>query len=62
MLAGQGLELVWLADPLDAYIAHVNGSAFMRAARRRRVCAWATPATNGHEYTSLGRELVRTAS
>jgi membrane-bound lytic murein transglycosylase A len=30
MLAGQDLELVWLADPIDAYIAHVNGSTVVR--------------------------------
>ena len=30
LFRGQGLELVWLKDPLDAYIAHVNGSAIVR--------------------------------
>lgn len=30
LLADQGLELVWLKDPIDSYIAHVNGSAVVR--------------------------------
>jgi len=30
LLAGQNLELVWLRDPIDAYIAHVNGSTVVR--------------------------------
>jgi membrane-bound lytic murein transglycosylase len=27
LLANKKLELAWLKDPIDAYIAHVNGSA-----------------------------------
>ena len=30
LLDGQGLELVWLKSPMDAYITHVNGSAVIR--------------------------------
>ncbi|HET6204104.1 MAG TPA: MltA domain-containing protein [Planctomycetota bacterium] len=29
-LEGKGLELVWLEDPFDAYIAHIQGSARIR--------------------------------
>jgi membrane-bound lytic murein transglycosylase A len=52
----RGLELVWLADPLDAYIAHVNGSAFIElpdGTMHRLGYA----GKNGRAYTSLGREL-----
>jgi membrane-bound lytic murein transglycosylase A len=54
MLAG--LELVWLRDPLDAYIAHVNGSAFIELpdGSLYRV---GYAGKNGRPYTSLGKEL-----
>jgi len=58
MLAGKGLELVWLRDPLDAFIAHVNGSAFIQLEDGRRI-GFGYAGKNGREYTSLGRELVR---
>jgi membrane-bound lytic murein transglycosylase A len=56
MLKGKGLELAWLADPLDAYIAHVNGSAFIELpdSTLYRV---GYAGKNGQAYTSLGREL-----
>ncbi len=56
MLEGKGLELVWLADPLDAYIAHVNGSAFVELpdGSLYRV---GYAGKNGRPYSSLGREL-----
>jgi len=54
MLAGQ--ELVWLADPMDAYLAHVNGSAFLELpdGKQYRV---GYAGKNGRPYTSLGKEL-----
>ena len=58
MLDGRGLELVWLNDPLDAFIAHVNGSAFIELGAGEQV-AFGYAGKNGREYTSLGRELVR---
>ena len=58
MLAGQGLELVWLRSALDAFIAHVNGSAFIDLPDGTRL-ALGYAASNGAEYTSLGRELVK---
>ena len=57
MLEGQGLELVWLADPLDAFIAHVNGSAFVRTAGGEML-RFGYAGKNGREYSSLGRALV----
>jgi membrane-bound lytic murein transglycosylase A len=58
MLAGRGLELVWLRSALDAFIAHVNGSAFIDLPDGSRL-ALGYAASNGAEYTSLGRELVK---
>jgi membrane-bound lytic murein transglycosylase A len=58
MFAGQGLELVWLADPLDAFIAHVNGSAFVELPDGAMI-KLGYAGKNGREYTSLGAELVK---
>ena len=51
------LELVWLRDPLDAFIAHVNGSAVIRLpnGEERR---FGYSGKNGREYKSLGKMLV----
>ena len=58
LLAGQGLELVWLTDPLDAFIAHVNGSAFVRLPDGEML-KLGYSGKNGRAYTSLGQELVK---
>lgn len=53
----RGLELVWLEDPLDAYIAHVNGSAFVELPDGE-LFRLGYSAKNGRPYRSLGAELV----
>ena len=58
LLQGQNLELVWLRDPLDAFIAHVNGSAFVRLVEGDEM-RLGYAGKNGQPYTSLGAELVR---
>ena len=58
ILADKGLELAWLKDPLDAYIAHVNGSAFIRL-ENGELYRLGYAGKNGQRYTSLGEELVR---
>lgn len=56
-LRAKKLELVYLADPMDAFIAHVNGSAVIRMPDgTERKYGYA--GTNGREYRSLGRMLV----
>ncbi len=57
LLQGQNLELVWLRDPMDAYIAHVNGSAIVQLGDGRRL-RFGYAGKNSREYTSLGRELI----
>ncbi len=57
LLEGRGLELVWLADPIDAYLAHVNGSAFIRLPDGSML-RFGYAGKNGRAYSSLGRELV----
>lgn len=49
--------LAWVADPLDAYLAEVNGSLRVRFPDGQSLClAWI--ATNERPYTSLGQLLV----
>ncbi len=52
----RGLELVWLADPIDAYLAHVNGSAFIELPDGS-MFRLGYAGKNGRAYTSLGKEL-----
>ncbi len=56
ILAGRNLELVWLSDPIDAYIAHVNGSAFIELPDGELV-GFGYAGKNGREYSSLGQAL-----
>ncbi|HKX46545.1 MAG TPA: MltA domain-containing protein, partial [Planctomycetota bacterium] len=58
LLEGQGLELVWLADPFDAYLCHVQGSAFVELPDGE-LYKLGFGGTNGRDYTSLAEELVR---
>ena len=60
LLADRELELVWLGDPLDAFIAHVNGSAFVELPDGE-LARFGYAGKNGRQYTSLGGELVREA-
>ncbi|MFT7670771.1 MAG: membrane-bound lytic murein transglycosylase A [Planctomycetota bacterium] len=57
ILSNRGLELAWFASPLDAFIAHVNGSAFIRL-EDGSMLRLGYAGNNGKEYTSLAKELV----
>ena len=54
----RGKELVWLSDPFEAYIAHVQGSAKLRLPDGAMITV-GYAANNGHEYRSVAKELVR---
>ncbi|MDH3196221.1 MAG: MltA domain-containing protein [Hyphomicrobiales bacterium] len=56
-LAGKGLELAWLADPVDAYFVHIQGSARLRMAGGGLMRV-AFDGKSGHAYTSIGRLAV----
>jgi membrane-bound lytic murein transglycosylase A len=58
MLEDRDLELAWLKDPIDAFIAHVNGSAFIRL-EDGELLRLGYAGKNGRPYTSLGQELVK---
>ena len=53
----QGQELIWLSDPFEAYIAHVQGSAKVRLPDGQIITV-GYAATNGHEYASVAEQLV----
>jgi len=54
----KGKELVWLSDPFEAYIAHVQGSAKLRMPDGK-LATVGYAANNGHEYHSVAEELVK---
>ncbi|MHC4574783.1 MAG: MltA domain-containing protein [Planctomycetota bacterium] len=53
-----GRELIWLSDPFETYIAHVQGSAKLRMPDGRLTTV-GYAASNGHDYHSVAEELVR---
>lgn len=56
-LAGRGLELVFLEDPVDAFFVHVQGSVRVRLVEGG-VARFAYAAKAGHPYTSIAKELI----
>lgn len=56
-LADEAPPIVWLEEPGEAFIVHVQGSARIRLADGR-VLRVAYAGRNGHPYTSIGRLLV----
>ena len=56
-LAGQGLELLWVADPVDAFFLQVQGSGRIRLAEGGTTRV-GFAAHNGHGFVSVGRILV----
>jgi len=56
-LRGRGLEIAWLADPVDAFFIHVQGAARLALAEGGEMRV-TYAAKSGHPYTAIGRELV----
>lgn len=57
----QGLEIAWLADPLDALVLQIQGSGRLRIANgdgTAQIVRVAYAGTNGHPYRSVGRWLL----
>ncbi len=55
-LDGRGLELAYVADPVDAFFAHIQGAARLRY-RDGRIRRITYAAKSGHPYTPIGRVL-----
>jgi membrane-bound lytic murein transglycosylase A len=56
-LAGRGLEFLWLADPVDAFILQVQGSGRIRLAEGGAMRV-GFAAANGQPFFAIGRALV----
>lgn len=56
-LSDQGLELAWLADPIEAFFLHIQGSGRIRLADGR-ILRVGYAGKNGHPYRSIGKVLV----
>lgn len=56
MLAGK--ELIWLNDPFEAYIAHVQGSARIRLPDGRLTTV-GYAANNGYDYVGISGAMIR---
>ena len=57
-LAGRGLELAWLRDPLEAFLLQVQGSARLAIAGGGEL-RLGHAGGNGRPYRSIGAELIR---
>ena len=58
ILAGRGLEIAWLDDPVDVFFLQVQGSGRIRMPDGR-VIRVGYGGRNGYPYRSIGHELVR---
>lgn len=57
-LAGRGLEVVWLKDPIDLFFMQIQGSARVRLPDGR-VLRLNYDGYNGHPYLPVGRLLIQ---
>ena len=56
-LAGEGIEIVWVADPIAAFFLQIQGSGRVRLPDGE-IVRLGYAATNGRPYTAIGRVLV----
>ncbi|HWM83369.1 MAG TPA: MltA domain-containing protein [Pseudolabrys sp.] len=57
VLAGRGLEICWVKDPVDAFFAQIQGSARVRLTTGE-LLRINYDAHNGHPYFPVGRDLI----
>ncbi|WP_386801264.1 murein transglycosylase A [Litorisediminicola beolgyonensis] len=58
VMNGRGLEIAWVDDPVELFFLQVQGSGRIRFSDGR-VVRVGYAGKNGHEYRSIGLELVR---
>lgn len=58
LLEGRGLEIAWLEDPVEVFFLQIQGSGRISLADGGALRV-GYGGRNGHEYRSVGRELVR---
>ena len=57
LLQGRGLEIAWVADPIDLFFLHIQGSGIIRLPDGRPLSV-GYAAQNGRPYRSIGRLLI----
>ena len=57
VLAGKGLEMAWLKDPLDVAFLHIQGSGRLRLRDGNELLVHYR-ASNGRPYRSIGRYMI----
>jgi len=58
ILAGRGLEIAWIDDPVEVFFLQIQGSGRVRLTDGTMIRV-GYGGRNGHEYRSVGQELVR---
>ena len=58
LLSGRGLEIAWIDDPVDVFFLQIQGSGRVRLPDGSMIRV-GYGGRNGHEYRSVGQELVR---
>lgn len=58
LLQGRGLEIAWVDDPVELFFLQVQGSGRIRLPNGRTIRV-GYAGSNGHDYRSIGVELVR---
>ncbi|MDQ2090316.1 murein transglycosylase A [Marimonas arenosa] len=58
VMQGRGLEIAWVDDPVELFFLQIQGSGRIRLPDGRHIRVGYAGA-NGHEYRSIGVELVR---
>lgn len=58
VLEGRGLEIAWVDDPVEAFFLQIQGSGRIKLPDGRMIRVGYS-AANGHDYRSIGAELVR---
>jgi len=54
----KGKEIMWLADPFEVYLVHVQGSARIRQPDGTHI-GIGYAANNGHEYKSIAQQMIQ---
>ncbi len=58
VLTGRGLEIAWLADPVDKFFLQIQGSGRIRLPDGSGIRV-GFGGKNGHPYRSIGNEMIR---
>ncbi len=57
VLDDKGLQIAWLADPVEAYFLHIQGSGTIRLPDGSTIGVQYA-GNNGHSYTSIGKLMI----